>query len=68
MKGTPQPIVDRMRQRDPRRAGAANIKEAWARNGSDIPTLEGEAFGRFVSSEVQRWRRVVTDANIKLEN
>ena len=40
------------------------IKEAWARNGSGIPTLEGEEFGRFVSSEVQRWRKVVTDAGV----
>lgn len=68
VKGTPQPIVDRMRREIRAVLELPNIKEAWARNGSDIPTLEGEAFGRFVSSEVQRWRRVVTEANIKLEN
>lgn len=68
VKGTPQPIVDRMRREIRAVLELPNIREAWARNGSDIPTLEGEAFGRFVSSEVQRWRKVVTDANIKLEN
>lgn len=67
VKGTPQPVVDRMRQEIRAVLGMQNIREAWARNGSDIPTLEGPEFGRFVSSEVQRWRKVVTDANIKLE-
>jgi len=66
-KNTPAPIVERMRTEIRAALQVQSIKDAWARNGSDIPTLEGEAFGRFVSSEVQRWRKVVTDAGVKLE-
>lgn len=66
-KNTPAPVIERMRREVRTALQAPAIREAWARNGSGIPTLEGEEFGRFVSSEVQRWRKVVTDANIKLE-
>lgn len=67
VKGTPQPIVDRMRQEIRAVLAQPHIRETWQRNGSDIPTLEGEAFGRFLTAEVARWRKVVTDAGIKLE-
>jgi len=66
-KNTPAPIVERMRNEIRAALQVPMIKEAWARNGSEIPTLEGAEFGRFVSSEVQRWRKVVTDAGVKLE-
>lgn len=67
VKGTPQPIVERMQREIRAVLAQPNIRETWQRNGSDIPTLEGEAFGRFLTSEVARWRKVVTDAGIKLE-
>ncbi|KAF0125031.1 MAG: hypothetical protein FD152_2864 [Xanthobacteraceae bacterium] len=66
-KNTPAPIVERMRNEIRAALQVPMIKEAWARNGSEIPTLDGPEFGRFVSSEVQRWRKVVTDAGVKLE-
>ena len=66
-KNTQAPIVERMRNEIRAALQVPMIREAWARNGSGIPTLEGEEFGRFVSSEVQRWRKVVTDAGVKLE-
>lgn len=66
-KNTPAPIIERMRREVRAALQTQMIRDAWTRNGSDIPTLEGEEFGRFVSSEVQRWRRVVTEAGVKLE-
>jgi tripartite-type tricarboxylate transporter receptor subunit TctC len=42
-------------------------KEAWERNGSDVPDVTGAAFSKMVSSEVERWRKVVTEANVKLD-
>jgi tripartite-type tricarboxylate transporter receptor subunit TctC len=67
VKGTPPAIVERMQQEIRTALATPMIAEAWARNGSDIPALEGAAFGQFISSEVARWRKVVTDAGIKLE-
>ena len=45
---------------------APGIKEASARQGSDIPTLMGPEFGEFVSSEIERWATLVKSAGIKL--
>jgi tripartite-type tricarboxylate transporter receptor subunit TctC len=66
-KGTPPEIVERMTSEVRKALEVPAIKEAWARQGSDIPTLTGAAFGRFVSEEVARWNKVVKDAGIKLE-
>jgi hypothetical protein len=43
------------------------ITEAWKKNGSPIPTLAGDEFGKFVGTEVARWGKVVADAKVKLE-
>ena len=40
------------------------IKEAWERNGSDVPDVTGAAFAKMVSAEVERWRKVVTDGEV----
>jgi tripartite-type tricarboxylate transporter receptor subunit TctC len=66
-RNTPAPVIARFQAEIRRALQAPAIVEAWRRQGSDIPQMEGEAFGRFVSEQVQRWRRVVTDANVRLE-
>ena len=43
------------------------LKEAWEKNGSDVPDLAGKAFGDYVSSEIKRWGKVVADAGVKIE-
>jgi len=66
-KGTPADIVAQMTAEMRKAFEAEAIKEAWKKNGSAIPSLWGAEFGKFVSSEVVRWGRVVKDANIKIE-
>lgn len=66
-KGTPDAIVKRMISEVQAALKEATIKAAWERQGSDIPDLTGDAFGRFVSSEVQRWGKVVKEAGVKIE-
>ena len=34
---------------------------------SPMPTLSGEDFGKFVTAEVERWGKVVKEAQVKLE-
>jgi tripartite-type tricarboxylate transporter receptor subunit TctC len=66
-KGTPQPVIERMRTimreifKDPA------VKDTWARNGSAIPDMWGEEMRKFVRAEVIRWDKVVKDAKVKLE-
>jgi tripartite-type tricarboxylate transporter receptor subunit TctC len=65
-KGTPQALVDRMAAELRKALESAAIRDAWAKNGSDIPTLMGADFGKFVSSEVARWGKVVADAKVAI--
>ena len=66
-KNTPAPVVERMQKEIRTALGAQTVKDAWNRNGSPIPNLYGADFGKFVASEVERWGKVVRDANVKLE-
>ncbi|MCU0885072.1 MAG: tripartite tricarboxylate transporter substrate binding protein [Beijerinckiaceae bacterium] len=65
-KGTPPEATERM-ARELRTALASQpIKDAWARNGSDIPTLMGAEFAGFLKSEIARWGKVVSEAKVGL--
>lgn len=66
-KGTPADVVDKMAGEMRKALDADAIKDAWKKNGSTIPTLMREDFGKFVTSEIARWGKVVKDANIKIE-
>ncbi|HEY8580199.1 MAG TPA: tripartite tricarboxylate transporter substrate binding protein [Beijerinckiaceae bacterium] len=66
-KGTPAPVLERMRDEVRKALATPNLKDVWTRNGSETPDLYGDAFAAFVSSEVQRWGRVVRDSAVKLD-
>jgi tripartite-type tricarboxylate transporter receptor subunit TctC len=66
-KSTPADIVARMTKELQTALQAPAIKEAWPRNGSDIPNLTGDELGKFVKSEVERWAKVVKDAGVQVE-
>jgi len=67
VKGTPEPIVARMRDELEKALKAPMIVEAWKRNGSTIPATYRGEFGSFVTAEIARWGKVVGDANIRLD-
>jgi tripartite-type tricarboxylate transporter receptor subunit TctC len=66
IKGTPQDVIDRMTAETLKALDAPAIKEAFARNGSEIRKLTGKEFGSFVTSEIARWGAVVRDAKVTL--
>jgi tripartite-type tricarboxylate transporter receptor subunit TctC len=66
-KGTPADVVEQLTAEIRKAFEAEPIKEAWKKNGSAIPSLWRAEFGKFVTSEVARWGKVVKDANIKIE-
>jgi tripartite-type tricarboxylate transporter receptor subunit TctC len=66
-KGTPADIVDRMIAEVRKAFEVPAIKDAWARQGSEIPTLAGPEFGTFVNAEIGRWAALVKEAGIKME-
>ena len=66
-KGTPPEAIERMTKEVKARWHCPAIKTAWEKNGSDVPDVSGAEFAKLVSADVARWRKVVTDAGIKLE-
>ncbi len=66
-KGTPAAVIERMDGEIKKALQTQTIRDAWTRNGSPVPNLYGAAFGKFVAGEVERWGKVVRDANVKLE-
>jgi tripartite-type tricarboxylate transporter receptor subunit TctC len=65
--GTPAPIVERMIKEVKAAMAVPAIREAWDRNGSDIPDVTGAEFAKVVATDVARWRKVVAEAGVKLE-
>jgi tripartite-type tricarboxylate transporter receptor subunit TctC len=66
-KGTPQEAIDRMIKEAKIAMASPAIKTAWEKNGSDVPDVSGAEYGKLISADVARWRKVVTEAGIKLE-
>ncbi|QWE19101.1 Bug family tripartite tricarboxylate transporter substrate binding protein [Polynucleobacter corsicus] len=65
--GTPRPIVDRMIVEVQKALNTPKLKAIWEKNGSDTPTLSGDAFGRQVRADVVRWSSVVKKSGASLD-
>lgn len=66
-KNTPPAIVERMTKELQKAMQTATIKEAWEKNGSDVPDVTGATFAKMVADETVRWQKVVTEAGVKLD-
>lgn len=66
-KGTPPDVIEHMKKELKAALQTTAIKDAWERNGSDVPDVPGPEFGKMVSADVARWRKVVTEAGVKLD-
>jgi len=66
-KGTPKDVVERIQAELRKALNSEELKVAWTGIGAGTPDLYGEAYGRFVSSEVKRWAEVVKSSGARLE-
>lgn len=66
-KGTPPEIIASMQKELATALQAPMIREAWAKNGSEVTIMMGDQLGALVKSEVARWGKVVQEAGVKLE-
>ena len=66
-KGTPQDIVDKMTAEVTKAINSPELVEIWANNGSEVPKMVGEPFGKFVSADIKRWATVVKASGAKLD-
>jgi tripartite-type tricarboxylate transporter receptor subunit TctC len=63
--GTPKPIIDRLYKETTLLLKAPDVREGFARAGTDAAPSSPEAFRKFVLSEYKKWGKVIKDAGIK---
>lgn len=63
-KGTPQPIVDRLQGLINKTMSDPAIRKRLIEIGADPAQSTPEEFRKLISSEVEKWRTVIKDANI----
>jgi tripartite-type tricarboxylate transporter receptor subunit TctC len=67
IKGTPQPIVDRVYNETVKLLGDADIKKIWEQQGAKAGGEPPKEFAKFISGEIAKWGKVVRDTNIKID-
>jgi tripartite-type tricarboxylate transporter receptor subunit TctC len=67
IKGTPQPIVDRLYNDTIKVLADPEIKKAWEAAGATAGGQSSKEFATFIASEIAKWGKVVKDANIKID-
>jgi tripartite-type tricarboxylate transporter receptor subunit TctC len=67
IKGTPQPIVDKLEAAMKKIMASAEIKQRMESVGFVIPAQGSAPYTQFIKSEVDLWTRVIKTAGIKAE-
>ena len=63
--GTPREIVMRLNRATIAALGAAEVKERLVQEGSEPMGSSPAQFGAYIKSEIEKWSKVVREANIK---
>jgi tripartite-type tricarboxylate transporter receptor subunit TctC len=65
--GTPQAIVDRLNKEISAIQDSADFKQKLDADGAEVVKYSPAEFGSFMERELEKWTRVVKEANIKAE-
>jgi tripartite-type tricarboxylate transporter receptor subunit TctC len=65
--GLPKPILDRLNQEMHNALANRELVEGFEKVGAEARYTSAEAAGGFLAAELEKWLRIVKDANIKLE-
>ena len=63
--GTPKPIIDRLNAEITKVTAAAELREAWAKQGAAAMTMNPEEFARFMREDIEKWARIVRISGAK---
>ena len=66
-KGTPKDVTEKMQSELTKALTSEELVKAWNGLGAETPNLYGDAYGKFVSTEVKRWAEVVKGSGAKLD-
>ncbi|MBC7727636.1 MAG: tripartite tricarboxylate transporter substrate binding protein [Microbacteriaceae bacterium] len=67
IKGTPQPIVDKLEAAMKKIMGSPEIRQRMESIGFTVPEQGSAAYTKFVKSELELWTRVINTAGIKAQ-
>jgi tripartite-type tricarboxylate transporter receptor subunit TctC len=67
IKGTPQPVIDKLEAAMKKIMASAEIKERMAKDGFIIPPQGSAAYDKFVKDEIAQWTKVIKSAGIKAQ-
>ena len=65
--GTPEPVLSRLNAEFARALTAPEVVERLTAQGAEPRPGSASAFGEFMSSETQKWAKLVRDAGIRIE-
>jgi tripartite-type tricarboxylate transporter receptor subunit TctC len=65
---TPRAIIDRLHAEIVKALHSPEMKAKLAAESSEAGGMPPEQFGRFIANEIAKWKRVVKDANIRVES
>ncbi|MCC6211506.1 MAG: tripartite tricarboxylate transporter substrate binding protein [Burkholderiales bacterium] len=68
IKGTPQPIKDRMWKEIVAAMDTPQLKKIWAEQGAEAGGMSQADMTKLVRSEIEKWAKVVKDAGAKVDN
>lgn len=65
--GTPAPIVERLNKELKSFLSVDEVKKRFMDTGAEVGYLDSSKFNQFIEKELNKWARVVKEANIKIE-
>ena len=65
--GTPEPIVARLHKEISEILDASEVQKLFAAEGADVVHMSTAQFGAYMTSEIDKWGRVVKQAGIKAQ-
>ena len=68
IKGTPQPIIDKMYAEVMKAFKDPAIVSVWENTGAEFGGQPPAEFAKYIRSEIERWGKVAKAAGIKLDN
>ena len=65
--GTPRPVVDRLNAEIRKVVGAADVKEAWTKQGATSMNMGVDEFGAYLREDIAKWANVVKVSGAKVD-
>ena len=65
--GTPQPVIDRLHREITAVQNSEEVQQQLAKDGAVVVQVSATEAARFYLAEIDKWAKVVKEANIKVD-